>query len=36
MATPVLHKLGKKIVNLEVLAIFFQNYWIPIKVINIK
>ena len=32
MGTPFLHKLGQKMV--KVLAKFFQNYWIPIKVFN--
>ena len=39
MGTPFFHKLGHKIVifrGFTVLAKFFQNYWIPIKVFNIE
>ena len=32
---PIFPQVGPKNGSLEVLAIFFQNYWIPIKVINI-
>ena len=36
MITPFLHKLGKKMVIFRGFTNFFQNYWIPIKVIQIN
>ena len=36
MRTPVLHKLGKKIVNLEVLAIFFRTTGFQLKLLKLS